>query len=438
MRRRPPAALVAIVAVALIARVAAIAATPDFAPIFDAADYERHALSIAEGEGFGSSQYAPGPSAFRPPVYPAALAAVDVVGGDRTAKRLLGVIFGVVSVVLIFLIADRLWNRRTAIVAGGIAAVFPPLVFLNLSLLSEALFVPLALAAVLTTLEYRADGRWRWLVITGLLCGLAILTRTAGAPLALALALGVWTARPRFSRTALMAPAVLVLVAVLTLAPWVIRNTITFDRWVGLSTAGGYALAGTYNEESRARGSKPGQPFSPNVLRIYDPVLRDRSLDEAESTGELNDQAMAYIREHPGYVAETMAWNVLRVFEIHSEADFEQRFATSQMQAAGVEELNSPGLFLGSLYVVMLMALVGVGVLALRPRWRTPLFVWLTPILLLLPALAIYGLPRYRAPIDPFLVLLAAVAAVAAFEAWADRDGAGDGESSAAPAVTRS
>ena len=416
MFSRPPIALLIIATVALLARVAVIAATPDFEPIFDAADYERHADSLADGAWFGDSQYAPGPSAFRPPLYPVALAAVQVVGGGWTAERLLGALFGVVSVVLIFLIAERLWDRRVAMVAGGIGAIFPPLVFLNASLLSEVLFVPLALAALLATLQYRTDPRYRWLVITGLLCGLAILTRTAGAPLVLALALGVWTMRPRFSRSALAAPAVLVLVTLLTLAPWVIRNAIVFDRWVGLSTAGGYALAGTYNAESRAKAEKPGQPFSPNVLETYRPVLRDRSLDEAESTGELNDRAIEFMRENPGYVAEAMAWNILRVLDVRADTSFEQRFATSQVQAGGVEELDSPVLFLGPLYAVLLTAAVGAAVLVLRPQLRIPLFVWAIPILLLLPAIAIYGLPRYRAPIDPFLVMLAAVALVAAIE----------------------
>ena len=408
--------MLVIAAVALMVRVAVVTATPDFEPIFDAGDYERHADSIADGDGFADSQYAPGPSAFRPPVYPLSLAAVQALGGGWTAERLLGALCGTIAVVLIFLIAERLWNRRVAIVASAIAAVFPPLVLLNVSLLSEVLFVPLALAALLATLQYRADPRYRWLVITGFLCGLAILTRTAGAPLVLALALGVWTLRPRFSRAALAAPAVLALVTLLTLAPWVIRNTLAFDRWVGLSTAGGYALAGTYNAESQAKAEKPGQPFSPNVLETYQPLLRDRSLDEAESTGELNDRGLDFMRENPVYVLQTMGWNFLRVLEVHAEADFEQRFATSQHQAAGIEELDSPLLFLGPLYAVLLMAVVGAAVVFRRAQWRVPLFVWAVPILLLLPAIAIYGLPRYRAPIDPFLVMLAAVALVAAVE----------------------
>jgi len=36
-----------------------------------------------------------------------------------------------------------------------------------------------------------------------------------------------------------------------------------------------------------------------------------------------------------------------------------------------------------------------------RRARRAPAFVWAFPVLLVLPAIAIYGQSRYRAPIDP-------------------------------------
>ena len=406
--------MVVILTVALIVRALVVAVTPDYEPLFDALDYDRRAASLVDGDGFGTSQLAEGPSAFRPPLYPLALAAVQSLGGGWTAERLLGAIFGTVSVLLIFLIAARLWDRRTAVVAGAIAAVFPPLVLLNVSTLSETLFVPLGLAAVLATLRYRDDQRLRWAVLAGVICGLAILTRTSGLPIVPALAWGVWVARPRFSRVALTAPLVLTLAAVLTVAPWVVRNAIAFDRWVGLSTNTGFALVGTYNPESEAEAARPGEPFSPNTLDSYETFFANHSLDEAEVTSKLNDDATDFIREKPLYIVETTAWNALRVLEIRGDIPFEERFPAKQVQALGVERVNSPALFLLPLYVVLLLACLGLAAQAgLLPCRRAPLWFWAVPVLLLLPALLIYGLPRYRAPSDPYLVMLAAVGIVA-------------------------
>jgi 4-amino-4-deoxy-L-arabinose transferase-like glycosyltransferase len=417
MRARFSTALLLILALALVARVVVIVATPDFAPIFDAADFDRHAVSIAAGDGYAGSQLkVEGPTAFRPPLYPLALAGVRALGGGWTTERLLGTLLGVATVLLVYVLSRRLWGERVGMVAGLLAAVFPPLVVFSASLLSEVLFIPLMLAALLAVLEYRDDGRLRWAVVAGVLCGVAGLTRTNGLLLVLPALAGVWTLRPRLSRAALAAPAAVVLASIVAFAPWTVRNTIEFDRFVGTGTATGFALAGTYNDDARARAEHPGEPTSPQLLATYRDIFTQPNLDEAELTGKLNDRAVSYMREHPGYVVETMAWNVLRVFELLHEDSFKRVFLSQTVQGLGLERLASP-LFLVSLYAVFLLGLLGIAAqVGWLPSRRAPTVIWGMPIVLILPALAIYGLARYRAPVDPFLVMLAAVGMVAAAE----------------------
>ena len=94
---------------------------------------------------------------------------------------MLGALIGVLSVALIFLIARATLGERTARIAGWFAALFPPLVVLNASLLSEALFLPLMLAAILATLRFRADPARLWpAAAAGALIGLAALSRSTG------------------------------------------------------------------------------------------------------------------------------------------------------------------------------------------------------------------------------------------------------------------
>src|SRR5436190_5525551 len=115
---------------ALVVRVAQIAATHHWVPVSDPADYVRNALSIAQGHGMAQSLVGDhGPSALRAPAFPYSLGAVFVVSGDSfTAGRVASALLGVVTVGLIGLLADMLWTRRVALVAMGIAAVYPPLV----------------------------------------------------------------------------------------------------------------------------------------------------------------------------------------------------------------------------------------------------------------------------------------------------------------------
>jgi 4-amino-4-deoxy-L-arabinose transferase-like glycosyltransferase len=417
MRGRLSTGLVLILALALIVRVGAIVATPHYAPIFDAKDFDRHAASLAAGHGYPPTQLGEGPTAFRPPLYPLALAAVRVLGGALTAERLLGALLGVLTVFLVFELARRLWDRRVAIVAGVLAAGLPIIALYSVSLLSELLFVPLVLGAPLAVLQFRDDGRLRWALLAGALCGLAALTRGNGSLLVLAAVAGVWTRHPRFSRAALAAPVATALAALVVVTPWAVRNALAFDRFVGLSTQAGFALAGTYNPETRAEARHPGEPRSPDKLALFRRQLTRPGPDEAERTSRLGDEATDYMRAHPGYVVETMAWNVLRVLEIERPpTDFKREFEAMHLQAVGVDRLASP-IVLVSSYLLIVLALIGAAVhVRTRRARRVPGFVWAVPALMVLPALVVYGLARYRAPVDPFLAMLAAVALVAAYD----------------------
>lgn len=420
MRPRVSRTLLLILALALVARVGAIVATPHFKPIFDAAHYDRLGDSIAHGHAyFGQFQPAT-PSAFRPPLYPFAMAAVHVVGGGWTAERLLSALFGVVAVLLVFLISRRVWGERVAAVAGTIAAIFPPLVLLSASILSESLFVPLALAVVLAILEYRRDGRLRWAVLAGVLCGLAALTRVNGLLLVIAAAGGVWAMRPLLSRRALAPPVAVVVAAVLTVTPWVIRNTIEFHRFVGISTQTGYALGATYNPESGRKHPAGTSTMTYQVASDRD--LYSRPLDEGVRSSRLTSRAIDYATAHPGYTARTLVWNTLRVFDVRHDTAFKPSFQATFLQALGDARLASRAVP-ASVYALLVLALLGAVAQLARGTAvrRAPWYLWAVPVLMVLPAIAVYGLARYRTPVDPFLAMLAGVGLVWAYDRVAAR-----------------
>ena len=185
-------------AVALLARLLVIVATPHFRPTNDAADYDRHAVSLAVHGTYPPSGFG-GPSAFRPPAYPYLLAGVYKLVGTRSAStrweagRIADALLGVVVVALVALIARRLWGPAVALGAGALAAVFPPLLLVGSSLMSESLYIPLVLGAVLAALAARgSEHRWRYALLTGLLVGLAALTRANGLFVLVPIAFLAW------------------------------------------------------------------------------------------------------------------------------------------------------------------------------------------------------------------------------------------------------
>ncbi|WP_420453724.1 glycosyltransferase family 39 protein [Ilumatobacter sp.] len=114
------------------------------------------------------------------PLFPSAVRVVDAVlpGGDTMAALGLNLVLGAVSVVLVGLLAARVFDDAVAARAMVLYAVFPGSFVLSFAY-SEALFVVLAAACLLFLL----DERW---LLAGLAAALATATRPNGVAIAVA------------------------------------------------------------------------------------------------------------------------------------------------------------------------------------------------------------------------------------------------------------
>lgn len=411
----------AIVLVALLLRVAVIAADSGYRPTDDAFEYDHYGRSIAAGEGFGRSGYLlhGGPAAIRGPSYPLLLGAVYAVSGDsRNAARVVDAFLGALAVLLVYLIAKRIWGRRTGLLASGFAAVFPPLVLLSRDLVSESLFIALELAAVLCVLNFRRSGRdWRWALAAGALCGLATLTRNTGFVLLLPIAVGLLGGRETPLASSLPAAAAMVAAFLVVITPWLIRDEAAFGRFVPVTTSGGIALAGTYNEASYNASATHGAWRTPQIAPEFAHLFVEPGRNEAEVDQILRRKALAFAWNHPGYVATTSLWNVLRLFEVQGGSVVEQHGHAVDQRGIGSATPLAERI---GLALAVPAALAGAFAL-LRSRRRArarrappelptgPAFLWLVPTVMLAIAIPIAGVPRYRLPADPFLMILAAI-----------------------------
>jgi 4-amino-4-deoxy-L-arabinose transferase-like glycosyltransferase len=415
----------AIVLLALVIRGAVVIADSGYEPANDALEYDFHAQSIASGDGYKRSIYLlqGGPTAVRGPGFPYFLGGIYALSGDSLAAgRLAGAALGALAVLLLYLIAKRIWGRRVGLLAAGLAAAFPPLVFLSRDLLSESLFIVLELGAILCVLDYRRSGGMpRWAAAAGALCGLAALTRNTGLVLVLAIALGVWTGTPRLRLRSLAGPAVAVTCAVLVIAPWTVRNAIEFGRFIPLTTSPGIAASGTYNQYSYLDGGTHGAWRDPQIVPTFTPLFVTPGIDEGTVDATLRREARDFAWEHPGYVAETSLWNLLRMFEVvgGSVVGVSGDAVDDRGIGSAVPASERAGLA-----AVVALAVIGVlAILSTRPGLRGedagrrrvpagPLFIWLIPVGMIVTAMPIAGLPRYRLPADPFLLILAAIGLV--------------------------
>jgi 4-amino-4-deoxy-L-arabinose transferase-like glycosyltransferase len=408
----------AIVVLALVLRVALVLGTPNFVPSGDPADYERNAVSIASGHGMTVTQIAsPGsPSAFRPPAYPYLLGALyAIVGVHASAGRLLSAVLGVLAVALLMLIAARFWERRWALLAGGVAAVYPPLIALNATLLSESLFIPLLLAATLALERIARGSRYlRWCAAAGMLCALAALTRSIGV-LWLLPALVVAVRAGRGWRRSTRGIAAMIATTLVVLAPWTIRDAETFHAFVPLNTEDGFTLAGEYNPQAGASGPFQAVWFDPLDVASLRPVFAHLAstthgrFTEVQLDSALRDAGLRYVRRHPGAIAVAVWLNSLRMLNLGTN----HGFTTS----TAYREMNLPRSLWTTTSVaaqaIALLAVLGLGLGLFRivRLDAGPWWLWAIPALTIAATVLTSGTPRYRTPADPFLILLAVLCA---------------------------
>lgn len=202
-------------------------------PRFDEIAYIDHAQRLARGAGFVDALGRP--TSYWPVGYPAALALAYLVAGERyLPAALLNAVCGMVTAVLIVLLATSLLGPAIGRMAGMVVAVYPNHVFFASLHLTEPLFTLLVVAAVFFLLRGPTATQH---AVAGLLFGLAALTRPAIT--LLPLLLPVWYLRQGYGlRAALKGAGVVVLMLLVVVTPWMFRNHRVSGAW-DIASSGG-------------------------------------------------------------------------------------------------------------------------------------------------------------------------------------------------------
>jgi 4-amino-4-deoxy-L-arabinose transferase-like glycosyltransferase len=401
---------------ALLLRVGVVVLISDgYVPLTDAEHFDEIATSMANGDGYGPYPIPPaeGTGAFRAPAYPFVLSLAYVIAGDHsyTVGLLQNAFIGTGLVALIGIVAAQLWSRRVGGVALLLAAAHPTLILVGSSLQLEPLLVASSLGAVAATLQHqRAPRGLRWPIVVGALVGLAILTRELGFVLIPSLAWILWAPgrdrdRPKRRRT-LAAPVAMVVVAAVVVLPWTIRNAVRLDAFVPVSSSSGFGLAGTYNQTAMDQRAEWIPPYEDE--RLVEVMLAVEEPDEAALDRVLRSEAIDFGIEHPSYVPQVAFYGLMRLFDLDG-GDYDRRNA--------VFLPYPPTLVWASVlatYPLLLAAAFGVR----SPlRRRAPTALWAIPLLMVVQiAVLLPANVRYRASVEPYLLLLASLALAPAVE----------------------
>ena len=324
------------------------------------------------------------------PLYPALVA----VFGPGWPQLLIDIALSTVLVWLIYELTDAIFaSKRAAILAGAVAAVYPYFIFYSIVGLTETLFMVLLLAAYLCW--YRNA-----YIAASVFSVLGILTRPVLDPLAPLLLLYFAIAIRGLSiKAAAKYLAIYAGIYCLLMAPWWLHNYKAYQTFVRLNLGSGVALLSGNSPSNQTGGIDNNleatmAPFG----EIADPVARDKAMQRA---------ALNYIKEDP------------ERFLIQAAKRF-QRFWSPWPQT---EEYSRPLYKLisfCSFIPVLLLALVFVVLYGrtyfLRIAPLLLFIVYLNSLHLVFPASL-----RYRLPVEPFLIILAAAGAVHLVDRWSQK-----------------
>ncbi len=395
-----------------------------YVPIYDAAVYNNLARSLLVQHCYCYAGH--NPTVFRPPLWPFMIAAVYFFAGVHSDSiRYLCCVLGSGTCVFVYFLARDLFGRRIALITGVIAAVYIGLFLWDGWLYTESLYTfcltgftfflyrlqhsDLAgkvgegkrprgrrLASSLSSLS-----RWKWLIWSGIFLGLAALARPNGSTFAGLLCL--WAILVVFARLMpwrAAAGSVLasILIALAINVPWLYRDYTVIHSIIPLSTFG-QTLDGAYNDMivyPDAHGQAGMWYGPPNMVNadFHTYTL----VNEQEDTAQAFNWMRTHLSEMP-YVLGLHLRNMWTPY-IYSHGlpieEFPHRLSSAIIRAM-IPSMSIP---------IFLLAAIGL-LLTWKRKRKDLLVVYLVIALVIAENAIFYGQPRFRAPIEPLLVLLA-------------------------------
>ncbi|WP_161977424.1 ArnT family glycosyltransferase [Dictyobacter kobayashii] len=393
-----------------------------YKPIFDAGIYDDIARNLLSKGCYCVHGYHSTVS--RAPLWPWILALVYYVSDKQVLfAQLFYALLGGGTCLVIYFLAASLFTKITALITGLMAATYTGLFLYDGWLYSEALYTfcltgfvytlfrlqRFCLTRDLETARKRAVfsrimALNRWSLCSGLLLAAAMLTRPNGVILlvvicAWAFILCVARILKRERRGILWQQVIIVCcIAVLLVVPWTYRNYRLTQQFVFVATGLGEVLTGVYNDNVL----QPPQGFwsPPKGTKIHDEVSYTLA-DDKQSTS----QALAWIASHPDKMPLLLARHFENMWQPYTYSHGLPMEEFPQRLSAKILFILIP------LQTIPIFALAMLGcIITWRGYRKELLIVYLVILSTIGQNVIFYGDMRFRASIEPLLVLFAGVA----------------------------
>lgn len=395
------ALVIAILAIAV--RVAYIAEVHDH-PLMttttgDSRVYDLRALEIADGDWLGADVFF-----HSSPVYPYILGLIYAAfGHSYVAARVVQLLFGVASCLLIFSIARALFGPREGLIAGIIAALYAPFIFFDSELLMITYVVFFALLAIRLLMAYRERPR-AWVIFAG---GIATGVSALGKPNVLvfvpAALFWLWWSFRGCQKPGGAARAMALLVAgtIIALAPITISNYLVARDLVVTSSNGGINFWIGNNDQ--ADGTFLVKQAMRADLYAGSKQAAEHALGRALKPSEVSSywfrKGLQFIRANPGQELRLLGRKLLLFWNAY---EIPNHYNLNYFKTVSNVLRYNPFLFSWVIPIGFL------GIYVSRSHWRKYLLLYLFGGAYLLSLMPFFVTSRYRLPIVPVMMVFCA------------------------------
>jgi 4-amino-4-deoxy-L-arabinose transferase-like glycosyltransferase len=286
------------------------------------------------------------------------------------------------------------------------ASFYPGLFLYDGWLYSESLYIFCLLAFSYTLYRVQKTAGRRWMLLSGILLGLLSLIRPNGLivlGLVILWAVIVATARIIRWRTAFES---IVVISVLTLGivfPWTVRNfTVSHGQFIPVATGDGIVLLGAYNDMVLTDTPFKGIWIRPSLAtpRLFHMYAACAATCEVQRDRAYKQQAAQWTQSHNHTLPYLLG---LHMQNMWTPATPEADLPVNQFPERPLSKLVAGMVTYFSIPIFLLAA---AGLLLTWRQWRHLLFLYLLIALTIGQCLSFYGSSRFRAPIEPILMLL--------------------------------
>ncbi len=344
--------------------------------------YDHLAMSLLTKREFSKNNI---PIAWRGPGYPLFLASVYFFfGHNHLAVRIIQSIIMSLLILIIYLISRETFGRKVAVVSVVLGCFYQPFIYYlywagSAFFMTEGFFTFLLAISVFLLIKFQKTNKFKYQVLSGIMLGITCLTRAVIMLLPFYLFLWFWLTDKSF-KIGLRRAIPIIFFMGITILPWTVRNYLVFHEFIPVTNEAGDIFLGGNNPQ--AKGG-----WAPILSKLEKDPENLRKYSETYIKRQKYKEGLEYLLSNPRRIPYLFIKKILVQWNVFNE-------------------FGGYNIWYG---LAGSFAIFGVFYAFRHYGYKNHILFLLLFGYVTMVAVIFFGAPRYRYPIEPYLVIFSSL-----------------------------